>query len=139
MKSVTQAARDSGISVKLIKAVIRQMGLSAAKYQEDLRIALGDVNRHGSSSGVSGFIYHTETCKFYQRNKKEILASLKSQADDFGTSVIAMVQDFSGMKDEGEDAIGRVLYGRAKNDDTQVENCLAWYALEEVARAMVDE
>lgn len=37
------------------------------------------------------------------------------------------------------DEIGRALYGKIGEKETQVANALAWFALEEVARAFCDE
>ena len=96
----------------------------------------GDVDLYG---GFGQFVYYTDTCKFYQRNKKDIIARLKEQASDFGhKSVTEMVKSFNSCADADEDEIGRALFGRPRHDETTVENCLAWYALEEVARGAED-
>ena len=139
MRSVTEASHR-GPSVKLIRAVIKQLGYKPTDKSEELESTLRDTMNHGAAGGVGGFTYYTETCKFYQKNKKDILALLKNQASDFGAkSVIEMVKGFNGMGDEDEENIGRVLYGRPGKDDEIIENVLAWVALEEVARAMCDE
>lgn len=145
MRSIAEAA-GYGPSQKLIKAVIKQLGYTTkakakAKDKDKLESTLRDVMNHGADGGFGNFCYYTDTCKFYQRNKKDILALLKNQASDFGAEggVIGMVKGFKCAADEDEDAIGRTLYGSAKQAEQGVENCLAWYALEEVARAMCDE
>ena len=135
---VDEAHARSGISKKLIRAVIKQLG----GMDDELKGTLSDVSNHGADGGFSGFIYYTETVKFYKANKKDILEHLKSQASDFGTGVIEMIKGFRCAKDveASEDDIGEVLYGSGKGEvSDQIANCLAWYALEEVARAVTDE
>lgn len=140
MRSITEASHY-GPSQKLIKAVIKQIGYSTkAKDKEELEGTLRDAMNHGASGGFSGFTYYTDTCKFYQRNKKDIIALLKNQASDLGVgSLTEMVKGFNCAKDEDEESIAKTLYGTSKQAEQGVENCLAWFALEEVARAMCDE
>lgn len=138
MKSVTQAHRDSGISLKLIRSVIRQLGDKG----EALESTLLGVASNGADGGWVGFTYYKDTVAFYRRNKKDIVAHLKEQASDFGTGVIEMVGNSRCAKDSDatEDQIAAVLYGSVKGDEgDMIANCLAWYALEEVARAMTNE
>lgn len=140
MNIVDALHERSGCTKKLVRAVIKQLGYSTKKSdREELLSTLRDAARHGAAGGFGGFTYYTDTCKFYQRNKKDILARLKEQASDFGhKSVTEMVKSFSSCADADEDEIGRALFGRPKHDETTVENCLAWYALEEVARGAED-
>lgn len=135
MRTIDQAHQNSGLSKKLIRAAIRQLGDKG----EELENTLTDIMNHGASGGFSGFTYTNESAKFFKRNKKDIVSHLKQQADDFGQSPLEMVKGFRCAGDEDEENIASVLYGRATSDDASLENCLAWYALEEVARAMVDE
>ena len=105
---------------------------------------------HGASIGISGFIYYHETCAFFRRHKKEIVKKLIDQAHDIGYgSAIESVMDFNCLKkmDITEDEIGLVLYGTFtdKEDEeehdgilTLIENALAWYALEETAREVIE-
>lgn len=141
MRSITEASHY-GPSVKLIKAVIRQLGYSMkVKDKEELEGTLRDIMNHGVDGGFSGFTYYTDTCKFYQRNKKDIIALAKQQADDLGSEggVIGMIKGFKCASGDDEESIAKTLYGTSKQAEQGVENCLAWYAAEEVARAMVDE
>jgi hypothetical protein len=125
-----QASERSGISEALVRAVVRQLGG---------RDYLADVARHGADAGFPGFMYYSDTVAFFKRNRAAILALVESMANDLGEEPLAMVAHFNCLApaDNQEKAsIARCLYGgRLTDDDTQVANALAWFALEEVARA----
>jgi hypothetical protein len=122
---------------KLIKAVKDQLG---EENEEDFINTLGDVCDAGASAGFGRFIYYSDTCKFYQNNKREIVKLAKEMADDFGQDVVSMIAEFRCLTDDKEtrDEIGRAIYGTPEDDDIQVQNALAWFALEEVARFVTD-
>jgi hypothetical protein len=135
MKSPQQASTDSGIDVKLIRAVVRQLGD---------RSYLEDIVNHGADAGYPGFVYYNETTPFWKRNRKEITALVMSMAQDLGEQPAEMVAKFNCLKIESSDfeAIQDVysaLGNGQPSDDSTVPNALAWFALEEVARAMVEE
>lgn len=107
------------------------------------RESLEDVARHGADAGWSGFTYYSDTLAFFKRHKADILALAKQQADDFGQGMIEMVRGFrclgnNGKPDWNEDEIADALYNPRSDSDasTQVQNAMAWYALEEVAREL---
>lgn len=94
-----------------------------------------DVSRYGANCGYSGFIYYSETCGFFDANKREILRLLSYSAKDFGTNVIDMVCGFSCLSDIDKSDIESILFGFDPLDEcseTQVKNALAWFALETV-------
>ena len=114
-------------------AVIRQAG-----GRENVRTAY----EGGADCGVPGFIYYTDTVKFWKRHKAAILALAEGMADDLGEGLLEMVAGFGCLKDQHltTSEVGQVLYGRASNDDTytSVANAMAWFALETVARDIFD-
>lgn len=144
MGLVDDAHDRSGISKKLIRSVFRQLGGRG----DELLSTLRDVAAHGADGGFSGFTYYftyyKDTVAFFKRNKRDIVAHLKGQADDFGEDPAAMVLKFRCAEgvDAEDGAVERVLDGRERrhrdDDYDLVANCLAWYALEEVARAATD-
>lgn len=141
-----QAMTNAGISLKIGRAVVRQLGYTTGNAEE-CGHNLSDIARHGIQGGYCGFIYYTDTNAFYKKNRKEIVRMLEDMASDLGEGVIEMVAGFNCFKglygDESRDLtaeIARAIYGRVgKNDYHQVPNALAWYAAEEVARAWVDK
>ena len=134
MKKITlkTLTENSNIPAALIRATVKQFG-----GWESFTESAPDVTNHDISCGFSGFIYHTETLAFTRKNRALIAKLATSQAADFGTGVLEMVQCFGCLgTDYGLEEIGRCLYGRG--NDTQILNALAWYAGEEVARAYCD-
>ena len=136
MRTIKQAAATTGISEKLIRSTIRQIGD---------REKLADVCSWGADAGFSGFTYYSNTISFFKRNRSEIIDLVKSLSADLDMGspldLVAGFRFFNGAdKREIEPSVARVLYGgRITDDDTLVCNALAWFALEEVARAMCDE
>ena len=131
MKTAKQIAESRNIPVRLVRSVIRQTG----------RDNLPDIARHGIDGGFCGFTYYTDTDAFFHRNRREIVELLESMADDLGEEPIQMVAGFRCLEDTKETraSIARCLYGgRLTDDDVTVTNALAWFAGEEVARALDD-
>jgi hypothetical protein len=131
--------KSTGVPASLVRAVVRQFG-GWDSFQE----SADDIANHGAASGWSGFTWYTETRAFTARNRAAIVEMAESQARDLGErTAIGLVSSFREVRDSdatpGE--VGRVLYSARGGDDdarTMIENTLAWYALEEVARAVVD-
>lgn len=122
----------------LENAVIEQLGYVV--YDQEVREILADVNNHGASGGVSGFIYYHETVDFFDKNKESIMALAKDMADEFGyTSTYEMIKGFNCLNNNYSlDEIVEVLHGIDNDASTQVKNAMSWFALEEVARAIID-
>lgn len=125
------------IPAKLVRSVVRQIGDKGS---------LEDVANHGADAGYYGFTYYSDTVPFFKRNRKEIVELAERMASYFGQNVADMVAGFNclagskGDKSEYMPSVCRCLYGgKLKDDDTIVANALAWFALEEVARAFCDE
>lgn len=132
MKTVKELISKSNIPEGLIRAVVRQSG----DWEQFKESAL-DVVNHGADTGCnSGFIYYTDTVKFYNAYRDLILQLAGNMAEEFGQSTINMIQNFRCFNGNySADEIGKTLYGPKSNADTQIANALAWFALEEVARA----
>lgn len=132
-KTIKAFCQYANVDSNLIKAVIRQSG-GWRDFQEN---AL-DIANHGISGGFCGWIYYNETCTFYAKNQKLIVALVESQADEYGyQSAQDMVKGFRHL-DATLSEIGLTLYGTKRQHDTYVANALVWYAAEEVARAYAD-
>jgi len=129
--------KSSNIPAELIRAVVRQSrGWKA--FQE----IAADVTNHGADAGFSRWIYYTETNAFTKRNKKAILAYAAEQAKEFGQGLLEMIAGFNVFKRDpvSFDEVAAAVY-RGKGYTymaEQILNVLAWYALEEVARAYCD-
>lgn len=122
------------LPASLIKAVIRQSGGWSA-FKEKAH----DVTNHGAAGGFGGWIYYTETCAFYAKHQADIRTLATGMASEFGEGVAAMVENFNCLRGSvTADEVGETLYGTKRQHDTTVANALAWFALEEVARAYTD-
>jgi hypothetical protein len=120
---------------KLIDAVRNQLG----EDEEEVNQTLEDVSNHGAGGGYGGFIYHSDTVKFFEDNKVEIVALVKEMSEEFGEKPMAFVASFQCLKGEDqEEDIAHALYGNLEKDDVVIPNALSWFALEEVARNYVD-
>lgn len=99
---------------------------------------LDDVADYGADGGFPGFTYYNETCKFYADNKDEINQLVENMAEELGEEPISMVQGFNCIKgDFNQKEIAQTMYGNRtkeeENDLCQIDNALAWFALEEIA------
>ena len=118
------------IPENLIRATVRQSG-GWARFKEHAE----DVTNHGAAGGFAGFTYYADTLKFTRANRADIVTLCESMADDLGESgPVALVKGFNCLKGSTEAEVASTLYGKG-DEDTQVSNALAWFALEEVARA----
>ena len=130
----------SSIPATLIRAVVKNMN-----GWDSFKESAQDVVDHGASCGFGNFIYYTDTVSFTTKNRKAIAELAAQQAADFGdSSEIEMILGFNVIKKDNDDLtssdIARALYGRLTDEDkkTTIYNVLAWYALEEAAKAYCD-
>lgn len=125
----------------LARAVLRQLGGGREAVQSAKEAA-----EHGADGGFGGFIYYKDTCAFTKRHRASIAEAVKEMADDLGEkSAIQFVRSFNCLDDDTpEQAVALALYGgrvpqQLRDDVDLVENALAWFALEEVGRAIEDQ
>jgi hypothetical protein len=129
-----EAFLESTSRPALAAAVIAQMG-----GWENFTNYAAAVTEHGAEGGFLGFVYYHETGHFYADNQREIVAMAKDLAADIGEkSALALVAGFRCLEGENEEDLGRTLYGTPADHDSTTSNALAWFALEEIARAYVD-
>jgi hypothetical protein len=118
--------------------VLSQLGGGAEAVQ-----SAREAGVHGADTGWHGFICYSDTITFAKRHRAAIREIVKSMADDLGVDPVLMVRDFVCIKSDNYDSltIASALNG---GDESQgdgqgmVLNALAWFALEEVGRAIND-
>lgn len=119
---------------KLTRAILKQIGGD--------REALADVARHGAAGGFCGFTYYKDTSAFYRKNREEIKKLLVETSENFGEGFLSMVCNFACLRNWKikEDQVAAVLFGKfgeiGEEDEIQIENAFAWFALEEIAREL---
>ena len=137
MKNITiqKMIDNSNIPARLIRAVIRQSG-----GFESFKEMAPDITNHGVDGGFHGWVYYVDTIKFWKNNRKEIMATAEEQAKDFGQGTLEMIQGFGVFRNDpiSQDDLAKVLYTGKGDDATIVQNVMAWYAAEEVARLYND-
>ncbi len=123
---------------KLQQAVLDQ--LSIAEINEEAKNTLSDISNHGINGGFNGFIYYSDTVKFFDDNRTVILQSLSEEANEYDMAASDMVAQFGCLNgDDWRTEIDSVLMGIDCEDDTTIKNALAWYAGETVARQLGGE
>ena len=122
----------------LAPAVLKQLGGGAEAVETAL-----EAGNHGADAGWPGFCYYSSTCEFTARHRRKIADAVEEVASDFGTEAIPLIRSFGCVdEDTPEEAIvcalwsGRRPNGKLADDVMLVENALAWFALEEVGRAI---
>jgi hypothetical protein len=145
-KPFNKLTNQTGDNVNTLQsAVINQLGYTNEDLEEgneDLIATLRAICSHGIDGGFSGFIYHNETSKFFRENRSIIIESAKDLADDLGgwgagtEGMLEMIAGFNCISgDYTNDEIDEALW----NDDSEnvsVQNAMAWFAAEEVARSL---
>ena len=126
-------ATSSRFPESLVRAVVRQVGTWT-----DFKSIASDVASYGAQGGFSGFTWYEDTVKFTSKNLDAIMLICRQDAEEFGISgVISFIKAFNGMQDYSEDEIAEGIYDKHSDMRTTIFNVLAWYVLEEVARAYV--
>lgn len=100
-----------------------------------------DIANYGAQSGFGNFIYYTDTAAFFDKNKALIIEHVKDVADELGEDYLDMVANFNCLKKFELHAsdIAETIYGNDHEEEMEIKNALAWFALEEVARAVDDK
>jgi hypothetical protein len=126
MKTLSQVKKENPNMLKLINAVVKQLGSTEQ---------LGHIR--SADDGYPGFTYYSDTHEFTIKNRAAIVELLNETADMMGEDVVNMVKHFGVFKgemdrDELQD-LYKLLVG-GKPEQGSVTNVMAWFALEEVNR-----
>jgi len=117
----------------LINAVIRRVGMDSVE----------DINKHDISGGYGGFIYYTDTVKFFNNYKTLILRLAEEMASGLGEDMLSMIQNFDCLTsgqypnrkpDYTQTEIAQAIFAGKGECVDQIKNALAWFAAEEVCR-----
>lgn len=105
---------------------------------EERETYLQDLTQHGAISGmVSGLIYYSETTRFFNEHRDEILAMLHELKEETELDEKGLFGDkWNDWEDLLEEEEADDLDPLA---DTNNQNLLAWFAVEELARQELDE
>ena len=142
MRTPKQAANESGLPERLIMGVLD--GIDPENVP--------DIVEHGADAGWGNFCYYADTVKFAENYRADISDSIKRLSEDMGEDAVSFMASFGCLRQwdnaadrkELRDAIGFFLYSSAPCSESndlavQVFNAAALFALEECARALVEE
>lgn len=122
---------------RLHKAVATHMNLD--RHDDEFQGYMHDVANHGANAGFSGFIYYTDTCAFYQANRNDIIAMARDMMTGLDEqSLSTFIARFNCLNVEPYEVEDYLMGEADDNIATMIENALAWFALEEVAHAVVE-
>lgn len=133
--TLSDFAAHAGPVGPLVRPVVTQIG-GWDSFCESAR----DIVEHGADTGWAGFTYYGDTCAFVRRNRSRIAECAESMAKDCDyNGVVTFVAMFRCLDGVTESDVARALYSGGEGDGImQVENALAWFALEEVCRAYTE-
>lgn len=104
---------------------------------EERKTYLQDLTQHGAISGmVGGLIYYHETTQFFNEHRDEILAMLHELKGETGLDEKGL---FGDKWNDWEDLLEEEADDLDPLADTNNQNLLAWFAVEELARQELDE
>ena len=117
----------------LVSPVKNQLGVNLPEFWAEME----NVSKSycGAAAGFGGFIYYSETVKFWRTYRPKIYAYMDQLADELGENVLQMVCGFNSLQGYETEEIARALYGNYNSDYDVIYNTFAWFALEEVANA----
>lgn len=140
MKTLKQVKKENAEYAALIDAVIEQLG----GWDKESPDQIENINRHGIGGGFCGFIYHSDTVKFFNDNRANILALCKDMAAQFGEGgFLELIMGFNCLSsgqypnrkpDYTQTEIAAAIYENGDENETQIKNALSWFAAEEVCR-----
>ena len=132
-KALNSLKKEKEFSDRLSKRVINDM-LSNAYSTSDLKYHMEDIAEFGCSGGnVMSLIYYSETERFFNCYRKEIIKLFREYIYYNTESVY---EDSKGLYTKIYDT---VIYEDQKRFTTEEKNSLAWFAYEETVRRITQD
>ena len=132
-KALNSLKKEKEFSDRLSKRVINDL-LSNTYTTSDLKYYMEDITQYGCSGGiVSSLFYYSETERFFNNYRKEILNLFKKF---FDTTTEDLHEDIQGKYAIIYDT---VIYLNQKKFTLQEKNNLTWFAYEEVVRRITQD
>jgi len=145
-KSITGLRRYlkqySGFSGKTINSVIFALGFHALHCTQNEIDEISNIflkcSKYGAHNDCTGFFYFDETISFFKKNRADIVNQMENLAEEIGTDIISMVQNFNTFRNKEKPTVsqvGKALWDKSKTYDelTELYNIFALYTLEEIS------
>jgi hypothetical protein len=135
--------RYSNFSGRTVNSVIFALGYHPQNEKDgdfkNLSCTFENCAENGASGGYMGFYSYSETIAFFKKHRIDIVQHMEQAAEELGTDIISMVQNFGVFyrsQKPTTSEVGKALWGRENSKDNfnTLYNVFAWYALEEVSR-----
>lgn len=88
---------------------------------------LKELSEYGAITGVRGMIYYSETTELYDKYEDEIWEFLEQMSDDFGETVLDMINQSAGRLNLNISSPG------------EFKNFIVWFYAETKAREMIGD
>ena len=132
-KALNSLKKENGYNDRLSRRVINDL-LSNAYTTSDLKYHMEDIAEFGCSGGsVMSLIYYSETERFFNCYRKEIL-KLFREFIYYNTENV--YENSRGLYTKIYDTI---IYEDQKKFTTEEKNSLAWFAYEEIVRRITQD
>lgn len=123
--------------MKTLKEAYNEIIESNLNEPEERKTYLEDLTQHGAISGmVGGLIYYHETTQFFNEHRDEILAMLHELKAETGLDEKGLFgdkwNDWEDLMEEEADDLDPLA-------DTNNQNLLAWFAVEDLAIQELNE
>ena len=120
-----------------LKEAYNELIESNLNEPEERKAYLQDLAQYGAISGmVSGLIYYNETTQFFNEHRDEILTMLHELKEETGLNEKEL---FGNKWNDWEDLLEEEADDLDPLADTNNQNLLAWFAVEELAQRELDE
>ena len=117
-------------------AVLEQLSIDTDNITEEDTGMLEDIANNEADAVWVGFTYYSDTVTFYADNKSDIIDLASEYAEMFGSTMSEMIAGFGCVNETAAEVEQCLIEGEGDENYTSIANALAWFALEEVARAV---
>ena len=132
-KALNSLKKENGYNDRLSRRVINDL-LSNAYTTSDLKYHMEDITEFGCSGGnVMSLIYYSETERFFNCYRKEIINLLR---EFMYYNTESVYENSRGLYTKIYDT---VIYEDQKKFTTEEKNSLAWFAYEEIVRRITQD
>ena len=132
-KALNSLKKENGYNDRLSRRVINDL-LSNAYTTSDLKYHMEDITEFGCSGGnVMSLIYYSETERFFNCYRKEIINLLR---EFMYYNTESVYENSRGLYTKIYDT---VIYEDQKKFTTEEKNSLTWFAYEEIVRRITQD
>jgi hypothetical protein len=137
---ITYISENSGWSPVTAANVANTLGYrknGGLESLKELSSNLSDCAKYSADGGFHGFIWYSETTKFFHQNRKDIIKNLEQSAENCGQSIVHFVEGFRMYRCQPiptYNQICRAIWDKSINEELHdIYNSLSWFCLEDIS------